>query len=413
MRSPKAGLPATEISVDARLAGTHRSRFLLELFGNSAHFPIANILLEMLLEGPGAYLRAPDLYTIVLASLVQAYWLSRWQTSARPRRFWGNLIGPLVYTAIEAAIEGPDFFVRPHHWAYWGFALAIGALQALRLRLGGVLNAAVLVTEDIVRTGILLAMYAIFEALSQPTQTASLSAFFSDPAHQFVALVIPLLGLSIGLADLTAQRYLGLLRQTSAQLKTYSEWLLGRDLLNRIVADPAALTLARRERTVMFMDIRGFTRWSEARTPEEVVAMLDRYYLVAESSLTRHAVIKVKFSADEVMAVFAEAPQAMAAARELNVQTSALLAEQRLGAGIGLHTGPLVEGLLGSAGVKFYDVIGDTVNTAKRIEGAAGPGEVLVSEAARSALGVEARVQATRQIAVKGKEEPLAVYQLG
>ena len=64
--------------VEVRLAGTPRSRFLLELFGNSAHFPIANVILEMLLEGPAQYLRAPDLYTILIASLIQAYLLSRW-----------------------------------------------------------------------------------------------------------------------------------------------------------------------------------------------------------------------------------------------------------------------------------------------------------------------------------------------
>ena len=67
-----------------------------------------------------------------------------------------------------------------------------------------------------------------------------------------------------------------------------------------------------------------------------------------------------------------------------------------------------MEGLLGS-GVKFYDVIGDTVNTAKRIESAASAGEVLVSEAAGATLLLGER----REITAKGKEAPLVVFVLG
>jgi class 3 adenylate cyclase len=68
--------------------------------------------------------------------------------------------------------------------------------------------------------------------------------------------------------------------------------------------------------------------------------------------------------------------------------------------------------LLGSAGVKFYDVIGDTVNTAKRIESATLANEILISEAARLGLGNEVRLGAERQIAAKGKEGLLVVFPL-
>jgi class 3 adenylate cyclase len=81
-----------------------------------------------------------------------------------------------------------------------------------------------------------------------------------------------------------------------------------------------------------------------------------------------------------------------------------------LGGGIGLHFGPLVEGLLGSAGVKFYDVIGDTVNTAKRIESAAESGEVLISEDMRAMIGNTFRIGAGREISAKGKENLVMVY---
>ncbi len=202
------------------------------------------------------------------------------------------------------------------------------------------------------------------------------------------------------------------LRRVSAQLNTYSEWLLGRDLLGRILSNPDALSLARRERTVLFVDIRNFTHWSETRPPEEVVAMLNLYYTAAEAIATQPGMIKLKFAADEVMAIFADTQRAAAAALDLRTELTRLLGEHGLGAGIGLHTGPLVEGLLGSKDVKFYDVIGDTVNTAKRIENAASESEILISESTRLALDDYVTVGASRQIEAKGKEAPVTVYPL-
>ncbi len=396
-------------SVETRLAGTPAMRFFQELFGNSLHFPIANILLELLVEGPRGYVVLPDGYVILLAGIIQAWFLrnrSGW------KRLPGNLIGPLLYTLVETAIEGLDFFNSPNHLLYWAIALIFGLLQALRPSAKGIFFALTLIIEDISRASILMLMYYIFELKTNPAQTVTLAAFFSDASHQFVTFVAILLGLNIGLASLTAERYLNLLRETSRQLKMYSEWLLGRDLLGKIIADPSALLLRRLERTVLFMDIRGFTRWSESRSPEEVVALLNRYYQTAEATLGLDSIIKIKYSADEVLAIFPTVDDGLQAALKLRVQINNLLGRQGLGVGIGLHTGPLVEGLLGSKDVKFYDVVGDTVNTAKRIESSAGMGEILVSEAVRIAIGTTFRAGPKRQVAVKGKEEPVIVYPL-
>lgn len=202
------------------------------------------------------------------------------------------------------------------------------------------------------------------------------------------------------------------LSKLSQQLRVYSEWLLGRDLLNRALSDQTSLSLARRERTVLFMDIRYFTRWSESRPAEDVVTMLNQYYNTVERVVNRHQVIKFKFTADEALAVFPTAEQAANAALELRDEIADLLQRYGLGAGIGLHTGPLVEGLLGSAAVKFYDVIGDTVNTGKRIEGAAAAREVLISASTQAHLPQRYQLGEARTIAAKGKEEPPTVYPL-
>jgi adenylate cyclase len=399
-----------QLPLERRLEGTPGARFLQELFGNSACFPIANILLEMLLEGPRHYLGVPDLYTLMLASVTQAYFLSSWENTSRPRRFFGNLIGPALYTAIEFSIEGARFFAAPHHLAYWGFAAAIGAMQALRPGVPHSLQALVRVLEDVTRASILLAMYFVFE--NAAGGAAAGENFFDDRSHQFVALATLLLGVSIGLSSLSTQRYVALLRETAAQLRTYSEWLLGRDLLEKSISNPDALTLARQRRAVLFMDIRNFTRWSKQRPPEAVADMLNRYYHAAETALASIVAIKIKYAADEVMAVFPDAVSGVSAARNLRAEIGRLLAEEGLGAGIAVHAGPLVEGLLGNRGVRFYDVIGDTVNTAKRIESIAVAGEILVSREIRDELGNSARFAASRQVSVKGKTAPLDVYPL-
>lgn len=105
------------------------------------------------------------------------------------------------------------------------------------------------------------------------------------------------------------------------------------------------------------MDIRGFTTWSEHRTPEEVVQLLNSYYQIIEQVFSGYQVIKYKLSADEVMAIFPDPTTAIQAAIMIRSHVQPLLDHQQLGVGIGIHHGPVVEGLLGSRGVRFYDVI--------------------------------------------------------
>ncbi len=402
---------AAAAGVDARIAGTFRQRFAQELFRNSGQFPLANLLLELLLEGPEIFV-APDAYVLVGAALLQAWALARWEHSPSPRRLPGNLVGPAVYTLVESLFEGADFFAAPNHVAYWCFALVIGGLQAARARhVRGPVADTLVVLENVARAAILFAMYAIFEVLSD-RKGFSVAAFFADPSHVFIGLATLMLGLSAGLESLSAQSYLALLRETSSQLKRYSEWLLGKDLLERVISDPAALSLARRERSLLFMDIRGFTAWSERCAPETVVQALNEYYAAAEPVLRAHGAIKLKLSADEVLAVFAGPREAASAALELRERSREALSRWGLAAGIGVHSGPVVEGLLGSAGVMGYDVIGDTVNTAKRIEGAALGGEVLVSAPVRAALDPSAQFGERREVVAKGKEAPIEVHAL-
>jgi adenylate cyclase len=258
--------------------------------------------------------------------------------------------------------------------------------------------------ENIVRAAIPLALYAIFEVQASGGQKL-LQDFFKDSAHDFLAIVLLMLGTLLGFADIGLRRSLQTIHALNERLHEFSQWSLGRNILARAMADANSLALQRGERAVLFMDIRGFTAWSEKQSPEAVVGMLNDFYLSTENALGDALPIKLKYTADEVMAVFADAPAAVAAARLMLAAGLAYLKPLGLTAGAGLHFGPVVEGVLGGRDARAYDFIGDTVNTAQRLCDAAAAGELLVSlPVCREA---DLQPKQTRDIAAKGKREPI------
>lgn len=181
------------------------------------------------------------------------------------------------------------------------------------------------------------------------------------------------------------------------------------------------------EASVVFCDIRGFTRLSESVGPQEVVELLNEYFeCLVDIVFRRHGVLD-KFIGDSLMAswgtlegedVTASAFNAVAAAvefrdaiRRLNVER-----EERglvpIRMGVGVNTGRLVAGYMGAKRRLEFTVIGDTVNTASRICGIAEGDQVLVSEATQRhvAARIEARYLGTRQ--VKGREQNVGVFEV-
>lgn len=378
------------------------ARAARNFFIHSGHVPLVILILEVLLARPGYFLR-PDPYALLFSGIAQA-WLTEWMRGrGRPHPFLSNLIGPLVYSLIEAKIEGIRFFGQLHHLAYWGFALGFAALHFAREGRKGIPYPLVL-AENILRSAIPFAMYIVFEMRIKST-AFSFSSFFADGAHAFLGLVLLLLGVLLGVAEIGLQRSLVRINELTARLRQYSEWSLGRGILDRAIADERVLHLQRVERTILFLDIRGFTAWSERQPPEAVAAMLTAYYRIAETVLADENAIKIKYTADEVMAVFPDADKAIRAGRQVFAAIAPHLAASGLSAGCGIHCGPVVEGILGGEGTRAYDVLGDTVNTAKRLCDAAGAGELLVSnEACRAADMHSGKV---REVAAKGKREPV------
>lgn len=378
------------------------SRVARNFFTHSGQVPLTLLVLELLLAQSG-YFAGPDPYLLIAGGLFQA-WLTEWMAArGQARPFYANLSGPLVYSLAETALEGMGFFLKWHHQAYWGFALGFAILHSLQSRRETPSSVLVL-AENILRSTIPLLLYAIFEVRASDGRKL-LGAFFQDSAHDFLAIVLLMLGTLLGLADLNLRRSMITIRDMATRLRQYSEWTLGRDILDRAMADERSLALQRVRRTVVFMDIRGFTAWSEKQSPETIVRMLNNYYTDAEASVAAQRPIKLKYTADEVMAVFADSTAALAAGRAMLGSVQPLLNAFGLGAGAGIHVGPVVEGVLGGSGTKAYDFIGDTVNTAQRLCDAAAPGELLASLAACTEAGLHPQDQ--RAVAAKGKREPI------
>lgn len=177
--------------------------------------------------------------------------------------------------------------------------------------------------------------------------------------------------------------------------------------------------------TVLFADIRGFTRISEHAPPEKIVQLLNRYFSAMTDIIFAHGGTLDKYLGDGLMALFGaptttpkDAANAIAAAvamqrRMLSINDE-LHAEgfPEIGIGIGLHTGEVTVGYIGSERRSEYTAIGDAVNTASRLESNAKAGEILVSEVTAKAAHSRYQLAAREPISVKNREQPVPLFEV-
>jgi adenylate cyclase len=166
----------------------------------------------------------------------------------------------------------------------------------------------------------------------------------------------------------------------------------------------------RREITVLFSDIRGFTSYAERHDPMTVVDTLNTLFDIQVDAIVRHAGDIDKFIGDEVMATFGEPGDAFKAAMEIQKKVASFnkSRKQPLHVGIGIHTGEAVIGALGSGDFYNWTAIGNSINIGRRLCSAAGAGEVLVST--QSFAGIRTtRPHKEKAISAKGISKPLPV----
>jgi adenylate cyclase len=177
------------------------------------------------------------------------------------------------------------------------------------------------------------------------------------------------------------------------------------------------------EATVMFADIRGFTSMSENQDAHAIVEMLNEYFELAVDVVFKYEGTLDKFVGDEIMAIWGAPVQhhddpirAVTAAIEMQqmlVEFNQM--RQAEGAdpiriGVGICTGQVVAGYIGSSRTMEYSVIGDTVNVASRLCSMAKPGEVIIAESTYRRVRDFFDVALLPPTPVKGKREPLRVF---
>jgi len=177
--------------------------------------------------------------------------------------------------------------------------------------------------------------------------------------------------------------------------------------------------------SVLFSDIRGFTTMSQHREPEEIVKLLNHYFSRQTDVIFRHGGTMDKFIGDAIMAFWGapvsdteHAQHAVEAALDmvdaLNDFRAALGGElgESFDIGIGIHSGDAVVGMIGSENKLDYTCIGDTVNTASRLEGQTkGRARILVSAATREHCNDTIGFIEHGAVSVKGRDEPVLLYE--
>jgi class 3 adenylate cyclase len=215
-------------------------------------------------------------------------------------------------------------------------------------------------------------------------------------------------------------------RDRSRLISTLSPYV-SHPVLRRLVDTQEAprASSERRELTIFFSDIRGFTAWTERVEPDEVAARLNEYFSAMTPVVEKHGGTLDKFIGDCVM-VFFGAPEAvedhaaravrMAWEMQREVDRLNLLWLQRgydvLQIGIGIHTAYVTVGNFGSASFLDYTVIGRGVNLAARIESFAPGGRVLISGRTQSLARGVANTRPFAELQLKGIQEPVPVFEV-
>lgn len=203
--------------------------------------------------------------------------------------------------------------------------------------------------------------------------------------------------------------------------------LLSPNVAERIVS--GALSMQKggslvKECTVFNSDIRGFTRMSEGAQPQTVVEMLNDYFELMVDSIFKFEGTLDKFMGDGIMALWGtpvqhpdDAVRSVQSALEQmeilgrwNRKRNADAGHNPVAIGIGIHTGELVAGYVGSSRALSYTVIGDTANTSARLCGIAASGQIVVSETTYQRLNGRFEVEELPPAALKGKERPMRIF---
>ena len=225
-------------------------------------------------------------------------------------------------------------------------------------------------------------------------------------------------GIAIVLNDVTAEK------RRKAQLRGVQRYLPKEVIDNLTNVDALKLGGTRQVISILFADIRGFSTYSEKVSPEHLVEVINAYFTIAAEAIHLQEGVIDKFMGDAVMALFNPSirPQpdhalravraALSMRTDFEAYNETLAAKDRLGFGIGVHTGDAVTGNIGSEERLEYSALGDSVNLSKRLQEESGPGQVLISDATYQQVKGKVAVNKLDPIQVKGRSEYTQIYEL-
>jgi adenylate cyclase len=323
--------------------------------------------------------------------------------------FSPNMAGIEKHASVVDNILRSDFIYRTEAAVIpliFLFALALGVtLPRLGAKAGAALFLALL-------TGYGAAVYGLF---------AVKGIWFN--------LVYPAAAIVFGYMSQTAYRFFTEERRARDIRKMFSSYVSKR-IVDELIRDPSKAKLGgdRKEITVLFSDIRGFTSFSEKHQPEEVVSLLNEYLGAMTEIVFEHEGTLDKFVGDAIMALWG-APVgqpdhaeracrcALAMITKLKELQKKWVSEGKyaIDIGIGINTGDMVVGNMGAEGKKMdYTVIGDNVNLGARLEGLTRQynNHIIISESTYAKVEQIVEAKELGTVTVKGKQLPVLIYDL-
>ena len=320
----------------------------------------------------------------------------------------GEINGPEVHANLVDAFLSGRAIVRAPAWMtvvlVAGAAIVVGVAGAF---LNAWWTSAVVAAVAMLFTWLTIAMFA---------------------RGTWMPLTVPMLTLIFAFVGDLAWKYFVEGREKRQVKKLFSRYV-SKDVYEQLVANPslAALGGARRHMTVLFSDIRGFTTMSEKGSPEDVVSQLNELFTRMVAVVFDHRGTVDKFVGDMIMALYGaplddedHAEHAVQTAlamittlNQLNVEWAAQ-GKPQLDIGIGINTGEMIAGNVGSDTIMSYTVIGDAVNLGARLESLNKDygTRIIISDATRERLKGRYDIHPLGDVIVKGKSKPVAIFEV-
>lgn len=317
----------------------------------------------------------------------------------------------LTSQIISAALEGRPLiktWSEPIEWLWIFFWSGVGATISWQLRyVGGVKTLSLRRWAGFLFAGV---------SLLSSTYIAFLSGLW-------LPIVPPLLALTGATVAITAY-----IARTAVEIrKTFGRYLTDQVVAN-LLESPSGLQLGgeRRKITILTSDLRGFTATCEQLSPEEVIKILNLYLKHMADVVTKYQGTIDEFMGDGILVLFGaptvrrdDAQRAIACAVEMQLAMSSINEKmqewelRQLEMGIGINTGEVVVGNIGSEKRAKYGVVGSQVNLTYRIESYTLGGQIFISEPTLQEAGSIVRIDGQRDVLMKGVKQLVTIYEVG